>query len=236
MSTFNAKMREPKSWSKKLSVFGFLRAWWETVTTWLYEPTQLLGREGCMYACLQRCRSKKSFSLTSRDEAELAARVHESPWAPGLVKACPGVLSAASLLRDVRVQLAAVAMSESAWTSADQALRHIQVVELQVYACFARSYALPDAAHGPPWASQRGRAAALAASGFRRASGSSKRGLDHLLPAGLEPLDHLRRAVLMEHPFHIPPSGDIDTLFAAKASAAWGGVLRLTAAACLTSW
>ena len=84
---------------------------------------------------------------------------------------------------------------------------------------------LDEVTEGPAWLGQRNRALLQAAVGRQRAAGDSKKGLDHLLPPGLDKSEHIREACSLDSPFAVSSVVDPDLDYAAWALGVWGPLL-----------
>jgi len=75
---------------------------------------------------------------------------------------------------------------------------------------------------GPEWAPQRQRARSMASLGRQRATGSARRGLPALLPAGLGCREHVDQCLQLPHPFSQRAPVDDDMAFACRMTAILG--------------
>ena len=163
--------------------------------------------------------------MLARDEAELKLRCYHTAFEPGIGARCPGVLDAAAIVYDMQLQLDGLGIPDVQWASLVRKFRQIPLHELQLFTVHMvlRGHEVREL--GPQWCSQKRRAYACAAFGMQRAAANSKRGLDHLLPAGLGAGKHLQLACGLSSPFAVPVVCDEDLKFAARATAIFGPFL-----------
>ena len=155
-------------------------------------------------------------------EAALCARLEGTAFDPRSIARFPGVMSPAEVVADARLQLDFDFIPRSVWEQVALDMEGVAVAELQAFSAFAKCRGDSTEIFGPAWAAQKDRAFALASMGFQRAAANSSRGLDHLLPAGLSPLEHIGFTLHMSHPFQSQSRADPDLCFAAQAVAIWG--------------
>ena len=94
--------------------------------------------------------------------------------------------------------------------------------DLQTFWIFTQLQGLIPHSQGPDWASQKKKAAALAALGTQRCMGDSNRGLDHMFPPGLGVDKHMELAKLAKSPMSLEITLDEDLSFGVHAAAVWG--------------
>ena len=141
--------------------------------------------------------------LLDYDEHSLATRLEMTVWAPGRLQTFPGLLEApavcdllpacfpdidlpAALLQDVCIQLSMCDL----WA-------------LQAFPAWCRLRQLPWDSLGPTHIQGKMKAALYAGLGTQRFSGSSSRGLDHLLPPGLGKEEHMVQSADLPSPFRL---------------------------------
>jgi hypothetical protein len=127
-----------------------------------------------------------------------------------------------SLVEGMRRQFPDVKVDGSVWSALQAELLDRDVALLQTYWVDTQLRGKDPKLQGPEWIinSRRGRVSVTA--GMQRYPGDSRRGLDHLLPPGLGPEEHMRRARALESPFRPGIGADDDTGFAARALAIFG--------------
>ena len=140
---------------------------------------------------------------STADEAALSARLEGTALDPRSIARFPGVLSPAEVVADIRLQLDFDFIPRSAWEKVAHDMEGVAVAELQAFSAFAKCRGASSDIFGPAWAAQKDRVFALASMGFQRAAANSSRGLDHLLPAGLSPVEHIGLALHTNHPIPV---------------------------------
>ena len=116
---------------------------------------------------------------------------------------------------------------ESVWELTRTALSELDSEWLQVEPVWRWLQGFRQLEQGAEWRSQRRRALALASTGYQRAPGDSKRGLDHLLPPGLGKEEHVAQACDVPHPFSTPSPMDTDLKFVMHTAQVFGEDLPL---------
>jgi len=161
-------------------------------------------------------------SRLSKDEALVLHRVDGTVFDPRSIGRFPGILDRETVLGDMRHQLNFDFIAQEVWDAVKTNFQEIPIAELQMFTAYAKTVAAPGDFAAPTWAAQKSKAFAMAAFGHQRAAGNSSKGLDHLLPPGLSPEEHIGFALSLEHPFAAKIVSDPDTKFAARTIATWG--------------
>ena len=165
----------------------------------------------------------------TREELQLRRRVRGTVFDQHVLSTVPGILHPVDfvdglqeIFKDVHAEGAQ--RHRIPWIEVAKRLSRVrdQLFSMQVYWAYRRQHGWIGVALGPTWSTQRQMAGSCAAMGLQRASAASKRGLDHLLPAGLGPAVHIQRAQHLDSPFAADVGADEDVLFAAFAVAVWG--------------
>ena len=160
-------------------------------------------------------------SFTSAEEAALRDRLRHTVWEPGRLEAMPGLLTAAEVCLDLRIQFAFADIPDRTWHQVLVRLQACDLASLQAYPMWRRFRQEPWEVLGPVPIWGRMRTAIFAGLTGQRYPSSSAKGLDHLLPPGLGKDEHVKQARHLPSPFHPSDWPEPDVSFVVQALGVW---------------
>ena len=167
--------------------------------------------------------------LCDTSEQALKGRLEGTVWYPGRMHTFPGLKSAEHIVCDMRLQLQPTDIPESVWVRTQIELAKCELPELQRFQAFMVSRGCANSFLGPAVMDARKRAQIFAGLSGQRHTGDSKRGLDHLLPPGLDPVQHMAASASLPSPFLPTHWPEDDVVFVTTEWAVWQEYLPLYA-------
>ena len=164
--------------------------------------------------------------LLDEAEAGLLSRTRGTVWEPGVVQTFKGTLGPDQVVEGIQFCFQGLA-TDFPWKSLQMQMRPLReaCALLQTYWVDAQMRGMGDTTNAPQWAALVDKASSYAAMGQQRAASSSKRGLTHIVEAGLGKEGHMKVAQALPSPFESDQPTDDDLDFAARALGAWGPLL-----------
>ena len=135
--------------------------------------------------------TKMPSPLCDLDEQALAARRASTVWEAGRVETFPGLLDESALLQGLQSIFLEFPVAPQVWQCTQQRLRACRLWRLQYFVAWQRLRGEPWETLGPVPITSRDRTTIYAGLTGQRYPSSSSRGLDHLLPPGLGPEEHM---------------------------------------------
>lgn len=165
-------------------------------------------------------------------EQALCGRLQHTIWEPGRLESFPGLSTASSICRDLQDTFSDFRVEASVWAHLQSELDHVPLHTCQAFVAWMSSRTDDLSQLGPTPIDARHRTALFAGLSGQRHPGSSKRGMDHLLPPGLGKTEHVDQAKALPSPFQTRdwPEQDID--FVLHAITVWQIHLPAYAAKC----
>ena len=164
-----------------------------------------------LFSMLPQILGTKLPPIPDAAEVDLLARCVHTVWEPGRLEQFHGLLSADEVIFQMQSMFPRCHIPESVWLCTRSRLVHCDLTALQAYAAWCQLRQLGTECLGPQPLLRADRARLFAGMGGQRHPADSSRGLDHLLPAGLGKLEHVRRSRLLPSPFSFQswPKADI---------------------------
>eukprot|EP00435_Cladocopium_sp_Y103_P044302 s412_g12.t1 len=144
--------------------------------------------------------AKLTLTPTAPD-ADLRARLQGSVWEPGRLESFPDMLDADYLISEMQHCFSAIPVSPDIWADVSRRLGHCQLQRMQAYMAWRRMRGEAWGSLGPTPLVARDRTRIFAGLTGQRYASSTSRGLDHLLPPGLGPQQHIAAALRQPSPF-----------------------------------
>ncbi len=151
----------------------------------------------------------------------LRARCQGTVWEPQRLQNFPGLLSAAQVVVEMRAHFSGFELDQGLWQQVQDRLQACDIVLIQQYTAWQRLRGGSWDLLGPQPLLGRDRASILASFGRQRFAGDTAKGLDHLLPPGLGPEEHLAQARQLPSPFRFRSWPEEDVTFVLEAILVW---------------
>ena len=164
--------------------------------------------------------------LLDHAESGLASRIRGTVWEPGRVQSFKGTLGPEQIVDGIQFCFQGL-VPDFSWTNLQAQMHPLSEAccLLQSYWVDAQLRGMGESTNAPQWSALLDRAASHASMGQQRAASTSKRGLTHLMEAGLGKEEHMRTAQGLPSPFESRQPTDDDLNFAARALGVWGPLL-----------
>ena len=137
----------------------------------------------------------------SQPDDMLRERLRDTVWDPSLQPTFPDMLDAMAVVIIMRDMFEPLAIPQHIWDRTEHSLQHCDLRRLQLYAAWRRRRGETWQQLGPTPVFGRVKSAVFAGHSGQRYAPASSRGLDHLLPPGLGPKEHMRGAAELPTPF-----------------------------------
>ena len=165
--------------------------------------------------------TKIPLPMLDYEEVGLKGRLVGTIWQPGRIETFPGLLNSTTVVNEVQSSLVGLDIAPQVWSETDRRLSFCRLERLQYFAAWCRMRGMEWTSLGPRPITSRDRTAIFAGLSGQRYPASSTRGLDHLLPPGLGPEEHMAASAGLPSPF-IPRSWpEPDVTFLVQALVTW---------------
>lgn len=165
--------------------------------------------------------AKISAPLIDMDEAGLRSRCLGTVWEPGRLEAFPDLMEAADVVTEMQAHFDQFQLPQDIWLQIQQRLQVCDLRSMQRYVAWQRLRGQEWHVLGPYPLLKKDRASIFASFGDQRYPGDSSKGLDHLLPPGLGPEEHVIQAQQLPSPFRPKQWPEDDVLFVLEALVIW---------------
>ena len=165
---------------------------------------------------------------TQPDDA-LRGRLRDTVWDPSLQSTFPDMLDAEAVVNIMQEMFDPIDLPRQVWAHTEHRLRQCDLRCLQLYAAWRRRRGETWQQLGPTPIFGRLKSMVFAGHSGQRYAPASSRGLDHLLPPGLGPEEHMRAAAGLPTPFRPRDWPEPDVGFVVEAICTWQDALPLLA-------
>ncbi len=155
------------------------------------------------------------------DEMALKMRLEGTIWEPGRIESFPGLKDASAVCGDLQSAFRSLPVDPCIWPTICHRLQVCQLKRLQIFVAWVRMRGQPWQTLGPIPMQGRDKSLLLAGLGGQRYSGSSTRGLDHVLPPGLSKEEHILQSGQLPNPFSPQDWMELDIAFVVDALTVW---------------
>ena len=159
----------------------------------------------------------------------LAHRLIGTVWEPNRLRSFPGLLDATTVVSHMRTQFRECFVPEDVWSACTTRLAVCDLPLMQAFPAWQRLRGLEWTSLPPFVLERKTRARLYAGNSGQRWSSDQSKGLDHLLPPGLGPAEHVAQALDLPSPFTPHKWPDDDVQFVAYSVAVWQDELPLLA-------
>ena len=169
--------------------------------------------------------NKIPYPVVDYTEASLKQRLESTVWEPGRIDTFPGLMDAGSVILTTQQCFPQLTIDPKVWTCVETRLQQCQLARLQYYVAWSRLQGREWELLGPVPVAGKDRTAIYAGLSGQRYPSGSGRGLDHLLPPGLGPEQHMTEAAALPSPFRPRPWPEPDVAYVVEAICVWQQIL-----------
>ena len=155
------------------------------------------------------------------DELQLINRLQGTIWEPDRIYSFPGLLTSSDIIYQMKSCFPGLELPPAIWEHVEQRLGVCDLPSLQCFPAWQRLRGQEWQLLGPIPLDGRARTRIFAGLTGQRYPGTSKKGLDHILPPGLGPDQHILAGALTSSPFAPQQWPEPDVAFVLHAISVW---------------